>query len=324
MPAEADRTVPLVSVLIPAYNHARFLGATLDSVLQDGYPRIELLVLDDGSRDATPDVAREWGRRNAGRVEAFRSWSQENRGICRTLNRLVGESHGEFLVLLASDDLLVPGSIAHRVKALQANPRWLAVFGESSVIDETGRLLHDRCFGTHKVTDRFALADPELRSWEIILRWPLCGSITAYRRTAFDATVGVGPFDESLVTEDRDMYLRLLAKEALGYTEEVVSQYRLHPTNFMKSDASRWRAIEASATSERANAHKFAPAKRMALLVGSAWRHVRVRYVQLEGRGFRAFVARVQRVFLAYTRLAIIAWHDRRIARAKRRLGAVA
>lgn len=308
---------PLVSVLVPCYNHARFIASTLDSVLEDGYSRIELLVLDDGSPDGSLAAIHEWGQRNAGRLEAFRAWSQRNSGLCATLNRLIDASRGDVLVLLASDDRLVPGAIANWLEALRQNPTWLAVFGEANVIDGGGRIVHERCFGSHKPTDRFALADPDLRGWEILLRWPLCGSITAYRREAFDEAKGVGKYDESLATEDRDMYVRLVARDALGYTDQLVSQYRIHGTNTMASAPVRDRAVAAAAAADRKNARRFPATKRLALRFTSWQRRVRIRALP-EGR-LAARWHKAKRYALQNARNGLLAWHDRRIARAKKR-----
>ena len=315
--SDGSRPKPLVSVLVPSYNHARFIESTLDSVLEDGYARIELLVLDDGSHDGSAQLAQEWGRRNAGRLEAFKVWSQANSGLCATLNRLIQASRGEILVLLASDDRLVPGAIAHWLEAFEKNPGCLAVFGEANVIDDDGRMLHERCLGAHKPTDRVALADPTLRSWEIILRWPLCGSITAYRREAFDEVLGVGRYDESLPTEDRDMYVRLLSRDALGYTDQLVSQYRLHRTNTMKSPTAKRRAVASAATSDRKNARRFPPGKRLALHVTSLQR--RERLAGPPSSRTASFGRRYRRYALKVVRNTLMAWHERRIQRAKTR-----
>jgi hypothetical protein len=127
--------------------------------------------------------------------------------------------------------------------------------------------------------------------------------------------LGVGPYDESLGAEDRDMYIRLLARDALGYTPHLVGQYRVHPANVAKIPALLARAIAAGAISERRNAARFSVGKRMALHLSSAHRRARLRANALQGP--RALPAKATRYALATARNALLAWHDRRIARTK-------
>ncbi|MDP9227315.1 MAG: glycosyltransferase family 2 protein, partial [Actinomycetota bacterium] len=93
---------PLVSVVIPAYNHARYIASTLDSVVREGYPNLEILVLDDGSTDQTFAAATAWAERNQ-RIP-IQVTQQENAGLTKTLNRLLEAANGDFVAYLASDD----------------------------------------------------------------------------------------------------------------------------------------------------------------------------------------------------------------------------
>jgi glycosyltransferase involved in cell wall biosynthesis len=171
--------LPLVSVLVPLYNHAPFIWRCLDSVLDDGYPHIELLVLDDGSTDDSLLVARQWADANAGKLAAFALSQQENQGISRTRNRLVRAARGAFIVNLASDDFLLPGGIAARLDFLHAHPGYLAVFGDALLVDANGRQLAQSCLRRLGHANPRALQRPDLLVDELILRWSLPGSIPA-------------------------------------------------------------------------------------------------------------------------------------------------
>jgi glycosyltransferase involved in cell wall biosynthesis len=113
-----------VSVLIPSYNHEKFVSACLDSVARETYPDIEILLIDDGSRDRTYDVACAWRDLHAGRFARIDMQRQDNAGLTRTLNRLIEKSRGQYIALLASDDMLAEGGIAARVEALHSHPQW--------------------------------------------------------------------------------------------------------------------------------------------------------------------------------------------------------
>lgn len=217
---------PLVSVIVPAYNHARYIEACLESIHADSYPEIEVLVLDDGSSDDTFEVAQRWRESHPERFRNFRLERQSNLGITKTLNRLVSWATGEFITLVASDDYLLPGGIMARVNALEAHPEWLAVFGDAHVVGEDGTLLHKS--GTLGFKGRHAgvFAQSHRMVNELIFRWWVPGPTMMMRHRALDPISGVGGYDESLSFEDRDMYLRLIARSALGFVDELVAAYR--------------------------------------------------------------------------------------------------
>jgi len=128
---------PLVSVLVPAYNHERFIVECLDSVLASDHPRIELLVIDDGSTDGTHEVAKGWMRDHAGAFERAEVRSRPNKGICATLNELVDWSTGDYACLLASDDALLPSGASARAAFLERHPGYAAVVSDVELMDES-------------------------------------------------------------------------------------------------------------------------------------------------------------------------------------------
>src|SRR5918994_6968888 len=114
-----------VSVVIPCYNQARFLGEAIQSVLCQGYPDLEIIVVDDGSTDATGEVASNFAKEDP-RVGLVR---QENRGLAAARNRGLSEAGGGDVVFLDSDDRLVSGALAVGIRELEANPGCAFVSG---------------------------------------------------------------------------------------------------------------------------------------------------------------------------------------------------
>jgi len=110
------RALPLVTVVIPVYNRRELVPQTLDSVLVQDWPRVEIVVVDDGSTDGTADDVR---KKYSGRVRVLR---QENRGPSAARNAGFVASQGDFLASVDSDDELPAGSIRARAEALRANP----------------------------------------------------------------------------------------------------------------------------------------------------------------------------------------------------------
>lgn len=130
---------PLVSVLVPAFNHAAYAAAAVESVLAQEHPRIELAIVDDGSVDGTPDVLRSLLPACERRCERVTLECQENRGTCRTVNRLMDLARGEFCLILASDDQLTPGALTALLRPLLADAGVGVAVGENELMDGDGR-----------------------------------------------------------------------------------------------------------------------------------------------------------------------------------------
>ncbi len=135
MPIE-DTDLPLVSVVIPSYNAQSTLPATLDSVLAQTYPRIEIIVIDDGSRDGTPEIL----SRYAPRVRGIR---QANGGLAAARNAGLSAANGTLVALLDADDLCEPERIGAQVAVMLRRPDVVLSGTEFSSFDETG-VLADR------------------------------------------------------------------------------------------------------------------------------------------------------------------------------------
>ena len=258
---------PLVSLLVPAFNHGRYIQTCLDSALKDGYPNLELIVLDDGSIDDTYERAAAWGETHQGGLTSFSLLRQHNRGLTPTLNRLVAKAQGTFVTFLASDDLLLPGGIKARVDYLIAHPELLAVFADCIVVDEKGRTVHSSGLsGLHRANRR-ALMDPRFMRRELLLRWTVPGPVFLARREAYNESKGVGRYDEGMIVEDRDYYCRLLVQRALGFLDVSVSAYRVHGANMCRApDIPYYHSV---ALAERLNALRFHGLDRAILVLRS-------------------------------------------------------
>jgi glycosyltransferase involved in cell wall biosynthesis len=198
--------LPLVSVVIPAYNSAAFLGDALLSVRSQGYAPLEVIVVDDGSTDATPEVVSRLG---ADLVYV----RQPRRGAAAARNRGLAEAHGKVVAFLDADDVWPCGALARQVTRLEA-PAADVVLGRSAFL---------------RVGDEAVSADDGEGSWFV----PLLGS-AVFRRAVFDR---VGAFDESLqCSEDHDWFLR--ARElgvGIATTEAVTLLYRVRAGSLTRS-----------------------------------------------------------------------------------------
>ncbi|HTM29347.1 MAG TPA: glycosyltransferase [Rhodanobacter sp.] len=225
--AKGAASMPLVSVLIPAFNHERFIRRCLDSVLEDPYPAKELIIVDDGSTDRTAARVADWVATYCMDIP-IEYVRRENRGIAATLNELAVRANGEFLRPGASDDYLLPGGLEAQVRYLLAHPGKGAVIGDSIVVDQDGNKLHDSGMrGLHHADKTLYRSDDGIRR-AIIRQWAIGGPVALIRKSALET---VDRWSEGLRIEDWDLFLRLAARDALGFVDVSVCAYRVHGAN---------------------------------------------------------------------------------------------
>lgn len=208
-----------ISVLIPSYNHARYLGQTLDSVVSQTERDLEILVLDDGSNDDSFSIA----QRKANSDARIRCYQQDNRGTISVLNKLFSMSSGDFICHLGSDDIWEPTFLAESLADLQLHPQTVATFSSFSIIDETGILISPQGFSVTSDLVGQSLARQ-------LLVQNCLGALTAcIRRTALDRAQ---PFARNFTgVEDWDLWLRLALVGDLRLRVESKARYRLHGEN---------------------------------------------------------------------------------------------
>ena len=207
-------TFPLVSVIIPTFNAARYITCAVDSALAQTYSPIEVIVVDDGSTDNTAQVldpykssnVRYIFQRNSGSVGAVR-----NRGI--------REARGEFLAFLDADDLWLPEKLEQQIPVLLSNPKVGLVHSNFDYLDEeTGRM--------------FAITRPRHKLvgrcyTRLFFRNTIFASSVVLRRECLD---DVGIFDEEIPSgvEDYDLWLRVARQYEFAYVSRRLEIGRAH------------------------------------------------------------------------------------------------
>lgn len=214
MTAEA----PLVSVIVPCFNQAHFLGEAIDSALAQTYPAVEVVVVDDGSSDNSYEVA--------GRHEKVHRLHQSNRGVAAARNRGLAESAGGFVAFLDADDRFLPQALEIGMRALDKRPNVAFAAGMSRDINEDGEPIGQR-------EQPLVTQDHYLRLLEDCYIWS--GSSVVYRRSAVDA---VGGFNEGLrAGDDYELYLELARRFPVYCHDAVVTEYRRHGSNTTRNAA---------------------------------------------------------------------------------------
>jgi glycosyltransferase involved in cell wall biosynthesis len=204
----SSQTTPLVSVVITCYNSARYLAEALTSALTQTYPRIEIIVVDDGSSDNTASIAQSY---------PVTYLHQQNRGVSAARNRGILHCRGKYIQFLDHDDRLLPEAIEIGVSILERHPACSMAVGEHRYIGIDGTPLgysRKRAVGHDHY---LALLQNNF------IETP-CSVL--HRRSALPAT---GVFDSTVQgAEDYELYLRVARQSELYLHEAVVAEYRLH------------------------------------------------------------------------------------------------
>jgi len=199
-----------VSVIIPAFNHARFIAQTLDCVLAQTYPAQEIIVVDDGSTDNTQGTLDTYRNR-------IRVIYQRNQGPSAARNAGISVSRGEYLLFLDADDLVPPDKLKLQVAALATRPEMALVYSAWQYVDASGEQV---------LAEMHPQKEGQLLT-ELLLRaffFPIAAAVV--RR---DCVERVGMFDPTLrASEDTDLWMRMArAGFNFGYIDRPLFKYRL-------------------------------------------------------------------------------------------------
>lgn len=218
----------MISYVVPCYNHESFLVDCLESIKNDIFTASEIIVIDDGSTDKSVAEIKNWILNNP--EVNIRLIEQTNRGVCATLNKLFELAKGAYIRPIASDDIIITHSTRKLVTMLQENTQSLMAFGDSCTIDQTGAIVaksHIEYLGQSIEHYRSRLKEA------VIGNWAISGPVFLCKRNMLQV---VGKYDEELIIEDWNMYLRLAARDSLVFLPEPVAKYRIHKSNTSITD----------------------------------------------------------------------------------------
>ncbi len=203
-----NSSLPLVSIITPSFNQARYIEATIQSVLAQDHPRIEYIIVDGASTDGTVDILKKY-------EGGIASWvSEPDRGQTDAINKGFARAQGDILAWINSDDTYALGAVSAAVNYLQEHPEVGMVYGECNFINETGRVI-----------GKFNSAQTDLR----LLRR---GYVHIPQQTAFfraELWRQVGPLDPSFYfAMDYDLWTRMAARSRIQFVPQTWANFRLH------------------------------------------------------------------------------------------------
>lgn len=215
--------LPLVTIITPAYNRADYLQETIESVLQQDYPNVEYIVLDDGSRDSTVELLQTY----TGKLY----WeSHSNMGEIRTVNKAYSMAKGDYIAVINSDDPLLPGAISAVVETFLNNPDVLVVYPDWQYIDANGKPVMD-------------VQTPEYDYIEMLSKHKcMPGPGTFVSKKALNLTGLRDP--QVKYISDFDLWLRMGLNGPFQRLPKILATYRVHPTSLSSTEQGRKMAAE--------------------------------------------------------------------------------
>jgi glycosyltransferase involved in cell wall biosynthesis len=227
--------MPLISVIVPVYNGEKTIQETIESVLNQTFTDFELIVINDGSQDATLDVV------SSIQDSRLKLFSYPNAGISTTRNRGVYHAVGEYISFIDADDLWTPDKLKAQFNALQANSQAAVAYSWTHYIDECSQPLNQGSYMT---------VNGDVYAKLLLIDFVASGSNPLIRRQSLTE---VGGFDQSLSTSaDWDMWLRLAARYHFVAVPSPQILYRISmnsmSSNVYKQEAESLQVIEKAFT----------------------------------------------------------------------------
>jgi alpha-1,3-rhamnosyltransferase len=217
----------LVSVIMPAFNHELYIGEALQSIGDQTHENIELIVVNDGSTDRTAEIIAAYMKKNGGKNIKY--LNKPNEGVCKTLNKGLEMSSGDYIAFLASDDLWLPERLAIQLEFMENNKNIGMVFADTWLLDSTSKTNSKWSDYKPQIKKYFKNGIQNKDIYTLLLTQPLVPALTVLIRRRI--LLEVGFFDEDLVYEDHDLWLRIARHYPLGYIHQPLAFYRIHGAN---------------------------------------------------------------------------------------------
>ena len=226
---------PLVSAIVPSYNHEAYVEECILSIINQTYQNIELIVIDDGSTDRSREILEQL-QKQYGFVLVF----QENQGISKTLNKAIRQyANGKYICCLASDDFWMSDKIEKQVRFLEKNPENDMVFGKVYMVDEKSQIIEDR-----KIFEPFDEPVKQIPFELLIENNRIPTPSVMMRREIWEKC---GGFNKDTIIEDFDLWLRIAHQGKIVYLNDYFAYYRWHwrnvSTQVLKIYTATWELV---------------------------------------------------------------------------------
>lgn len=237
----------LVSVIIPAYNHEQYIQESIKSVINQTYKNIELIVIDDGSKDATWQKICELQADCEKRFTRTVLKTKQNEGVSQTLNELHKLTNGEYVIIQSSDDVMKPQSIEKFVNFLDNNQDYTLVVGDCELIDSNSNvcywdkktnIIYDKNKAVYKTfaqflqkTCNFKFTSKKFGTYGSLYYRNYIPNSYLVRKSIFSK---IEPYTSDAPLEDYFLMLQIAKYSKMKYLDEILFSYRIHDNNTFK------------------------------------------------------------------------------------------
>jgi alpha-1,3-rhamnosyltransferase len=214
----------LVTVWMPAYNHEQYIQEAINSVINQTYKNIELIIINDGSPDKTDEKIMELYDKCKERFERFEYISRENRGLITTIKEIEQLAKGYYMSGLASDDFYAPTKIEKQVEALEKNDEYAMCYGNMIGVDKDSNIILSK----HK--NKYAKSGYIFN--DLLFRNFISGPTVMIKKSVLDE---IGGHESKYKIEDHPMWLKISKIYKILYLDENLVYYRDHDSNMSKN-----------------------------------------------------------------------------------------
>jgi glycosyltransferase involved in cell wall biosynthesis len=205
---------PLVSIVVPSYNHAKYIKETILSIVHQTYQNIELIVIDDGSKDNSVEILKDLQKEFD-----FILILRENRGVIKTLNEGLALAKGKYFCGFASDDIMEINRIKLQVEIMELNTQYAITYGKMKVINQDGQFVKN-------LKSKYALSGNLF--YKIFERNFITAPTVLFQKKVLEELEG---FSTEFDIEDLPMWLKISQKYPIGFVDEFLVSYRIHGNN---------------------------------------------------------------------------------------------
>jgi glycosyltransferase involved in cell wall biosynthesis len=236
MSGNPHQNPPTISVIVSCYNHEKYIEECILSIVRQPYKPLELIVVDDGSADNSPEILLRL--RNA---YNFILELHPHMGVAVSLNHAIRQyAHGKYLAFCGSDDFFAPNRFEQQVAYMEAHPEFAMVCGKVHTVDGNSRKM-----GNFHIIDPVTDPDRNLRFEGLVERNPVAAMTVLLRREVWDAC---GGYSEDADAEDLDLWLKITERHRIGFLDEYLAYYRWHGKNAsadtLKMETAVWRILQ--------------------------------------------------------------------------------
>jgi len=217
--------MPKVSIIMPAYNAEKYIGASIESVLEQSYKNWELIIVNDDSKDATPEIINQYAKKDKRLVVTKNT---TNQGIAKTKNKAIKLARGQFISFLDNDDCWYSNKLEKQIQVLEETS-YPFVFSSYDKMDADGKKIKSKV----RVSGKY--------DYKKMLRANYIGALTAIYSVE---ALGKFYFDDRFVIEDYVYWLQLLKETNFAFAiNEPLAIYRVHADSFSRS---RWKVVRSN------------------------------------------------------------------------------